>query len=93
MYADVYVFMAMHPKNPHTYLKYNLVCCQRPPSTSGIHLHVQYKHTFNLTFAAGVVSRVENLVLGTGTLPSSWYGQTQTAAPAIVHTARIGACR
>lgn len=45
------------------------------------------------TFAAGVVSRVQDLVIRASTLPASRRGEAKAAAPAIVDATRVGACR
>lgn len=44
------------------------------------------------TFAAAVVSRVQNLVIRAAALPSSGRGEAQAAAAAIVDATRVGAC-
>lgn len=44
------------------------------------------------TFAAGVVSRVQDLVVRTSALPAPRRGEAKAAAPAIVDATRVGAC-
>lgn len=45
------------------------------------------------TFAAGVVSRVQDLIIRAAALPASRRGEAQAAAPAVVDATRVGTCR
>lgn len=55
------------------------------------HTHRHAGNILPLTFAAGVVGRVQYLVFSTGAPPAPWYGEAQTAAAAVVNATRIGA--
>lgn len=64
--------------------------------SSTVNAHLLWRHQLTehraRTFAAGVVSRVQDLVVRTSTLPASRRGEAKAAAPAIVDATRVGAC-
>lgn len=68
----------------------------KSPPKPGLELLFLFRHQLTehraRTFAAGVVSRVQDLVIRTSTLPASRRGEAKAAARAIVDATRIGAC-